>query len=83
MEPALKAPDVFTKFVNEDIVKWPDLGQRANIKLRPWLGLLVRRSLIAMLFVLLVAVLAVVKAEIVREPLGTPDNDIPTTPTTK
>ena len=32
-EPAANAPDVFTKFVNQDIAKWLDLGQKANIKL--------------------------------------------------
>jgi tripartite-type tricarboxylate transporter receptor subunit TctC len=34
-EPAANAPDVFTKFVNQDIAKWLDLGQKANIKLSP------------------------------------------------
>jgi tripartite-type tricarboxylate transporter receptor subunit TctC len=34
-EPAPNAPDVFTKFVNADIAKWLDLGQKANIKLAP------------------------------------------------
>ena len=34
-EPAPNAPDVFTKFVNQDIAKWLDLGQKANIKLSP------------------------------------------------
>ena len=34
-EPAPMAPDAFTKFVNADIAKWLDLGQKANIKLSP------------------------------------------------
>jgi tripartite-type tricarboxylate transporter receptor subunit TctC len=34
-EPAPNAPDVFTKFVNQDIAKWLDLGLKANIKLSP------------------------------------------------
>jgi tripartite-type tricarboxylate transporter receptor subunit TctC len=34
-EPAANAPDVFTKFVNQDIAKWLDLGVKANIKLSP------------------------------------------------
>jgi tripartite-type tricarboxylate transporter receptor subunit TctC len=34
-EPAANAPDVFTKFVNQDIAKWLDLGLKANIKLSP------------------------------------------------
>jgi tripartite-type tricarboxylate transporter receptor subunit TctC len=34
-EPAPNAPDVFTKFVNQDIAKWLELAQKANIKLSP------------------------------------------------
>jgi len=34
-EPAPMAPDAFTTFVNQDIAKWLDLGQKANIKLSP------------------------------------------------
>jgi tripartite-type tricarboxylate transporter receptor subunit TctC len=34
-EPAPNAPDVFTTFVNKDIAKWLELGQKANIKLSP------------------------------------------------
>ena len=34
-EPAPNAPDVFTAFVNKDIAKWLELGQKANIKLSP------------------------------------------------
>jgi tripartite-type tricarboxylate transporter receptor subunit TctC len=34
-EPAANAPDAFTRFVNEDIAKWLDLGVKANIKLSP------------------------------------------------
>jgi tripartite-type tricarboxylate transporter receptor subunit TctC len=34
-EPAPNAPDAFTAFVNKDIAKWLDLGQKAKIKLSP------------------------------------------------